>query len=179
MRRIGSKTRRRDAGAGATARSRAPLSFRPVHDGPGRAVRRADLVLFPNQGIGLGRPVLEGASHGRPAIASGSAYGAGLSSRRRQECCWPPAQRRRSPWRSSASPWIRRSVSEWALRLGARGGQVLRNVLGRGGRGALQPRASRPVACPLACRARAALAQSERACSGPSRTSRRFESSSF
>jgi glycosyltransferase involved in cell wall biosynthesis len=37
-----------------------------------------DIVTFPNQGIGLGRPVLEAAAHGKPVVASGSDDGAGL-----------------------------------------------------------------------------------------------------
>jgi glycosyltransferase involved in cell wall biosynthesis len=34
-----------------------------------------DVVTFPNQGVGLGRPVLEAAMHGKPVVASGSATG--------------------------------------------------------------------------------------------------------
>ena len=37
-----------------------------------------DVVTFPNQGVGLGRPVLEAAAHGKPVVASGSADGAGV-----------------------------------------------------------------------------------------------------
>lgn len=37
-----------------------------------------DVVTFPNQGVGLGRPVLEAAAYGKPVIASGSAGGAGV-----------------------------------------------------------------------------------------------------
>lgn len=35
-----------------------------------------DIVTFPNQGVGLGRPVLEAAMHGKPVVASGSREGA-------------------------------------------------------------------------------------------------------
>jgi glycosyltransferase involved in cell wall biosynthesis len=37
-----------------------------------------DVMTFPNQGVGLGRPVLEAAAHGLPVVASGSSDGAGL-----------------------------------------------------------------------------------------------------
>lgn len=37
-----------------------------------------DVVTFPNQGVGLGRPVLEAAAHGKPVVAAGSADGAGV-----------------------------------------------------------------------------------------------------
>jgi mannosyltransferase len=37
-----------------------------------------DVVTFPNQGVGLGRPVLEAAMHGKPVVASGSARGGGI-----------------------------------------------------------------------------------------------------
>jgi glycosyltransferase involved in cell wall biosynthesis len=37
-----------------------------------------DIVTFPNQGHGLGRPVLEAAAFGKPVIASGSRDGAGV-----------------------------------------------------------------------------------------------------
>ena len=43
------------------------------------AVYRAlDIVCFPNQGVGLGRPVIEAAAYGVPAVAAGSPDGAGL-----------------------------------------------------------------------------------------------------
>jgi glycosyltransferase involved in cell wall biosynthesis len=35
-----------------------------------------DVLAFPNQGVGLGRPVLEAAAYGKPAVASGSDRGA-------------------------------------------------------------------------------------------------------
>ena len=37
-----------------------------------------DIMTFPNQGIGLGRPVLEAAMHGKPVVASGSRSGANV-----------------------------------------------------------------------------------------------------
>jgi glycosyltransferase involved in cell wall biosynthesis len=43
-----------------------------------RIYRALDVMTFPNQGIGLGRPVLEAAAHGLPVVASGSRDGAGL-----------------------------------------------------------------------------------------------------
>jgi glycosyltransferase involved in cell wall biosynthesis len=44
----------------------------------GRVYRALDLVVFPNQGAGLGRPVLEAGAYGVPVIASGSPDGAGI-----------------------------------------------------------------------------------------------------
>jgi glycosyltransferase involved in cell wall biosynthesis len=41
-------------------------------------MRAVDIVAFPNQGAGLGRPVLEAAALGKPVIASGSIDGAGI-----------------------------------------------------------------------------------------------------
>ncbi len=35
-------------------------------------------MTFPNQGVGLGRPVLEAAMYGKPVVASGSRDGAGV-----------------------------------------------------------------------------------------------------
>jgi glycosyltransferase involved in cell wall biosynthesis len=40
--------------------------------------RALDLIAFPNQAVGLGRPVIEAAAHGRPVVASGSVSGAGI-----------------------------------------------------------------------------------------------------
>lgn len=37
-----------------------------------------DVIAFPNQGVGLGRPVLEAAMYGKPVVASGSANGGGI-----------------------------------------------------------------------------------------------------
>lgn len=39
---------------------------------------QVDLVVFPNTGAGLGRPVLEAAMHGLPVVASGSRDGGGV-----------------------------------------------------------------------------------------------------
>jgi glycosyltransferase involved in cell wall biosynthesis len=47
------------------------LSLGPVY-------RALDVVVFPNQGAGLGRPVLEAAAYGLPAVASGSPDGGGV-----------------------------------------------------------------------------------------------------
>jgi glycosyltransferase involved in cell wall biosynthesis len=44
----------------------------------GRVYRALDLVVFPNRGAGLGRPVLEAGAYGVPVIASGSPDGAGV-----------------------------------------------------------------------------------------------------
>jgi glycosyltransferase involved in cell wall biosynthesis len=51
------------------------IPFRPRMDDFYRAL---DVLAFPNQGVGLGRPVLEAAAYGKPAVASGSSGGAGL-----------------------------------------------------------------------------------------------------
>jgi glycosyltransferase involved in cell wall biosynthesis len=54
------------------------FSFLPFRPETGDVYRAVDIVTFPNQGIGLGRPVLEAAAYGRPVVASGSAFGAGV-----------------------------------------------------------------------------------------------------
>jgi glycosyltransferase involved in cell wall biosynthesis len=56
----------------------AHFSFLPFTPRTGTAYSALDVVTFPNQGIGLGRPVLEAAAHGKPVVASGSADGAGV-----------------------------------------------------------------------------------------------------
>lgn len=40
--------------------------------------RALDLIAFPNQEVGLGRPVIEAAANARPVVASGSSTGAGI-----------------------------------------------------------------------------------------------------
>ena len=54
------------------------FSFLPFSADPSTAYRAVDIVAFPNQGVGLGRPVLEAAAYGKPVIASGSRRGAGI-----------------------------------------------------------------------------------------------------
>ena len=54
------------------------FSFLPFTTEPGPVYRALDLVVFPNQGAGLGRPVLEAAAYGKPVVASGSPDGAGI-----------------------------------------------------------------------------------------------------
>jgi glycosyltransferase involved in cell wall biosynthesis len=54
------------------------VSVLPFTTEPGPIYRALDLVVFPNQGVGLGRPVLEAAAYGKPVVASGSPDGAGL-----------------------------------------------------------------------------------------------------
>ena len=54
------------------------FSFLPFTTDPGPVYRALDIVVFPNQGAGLGRPVLEAAAYGIPVIASGSPDGAGI-----------------------------------------------------------------------------------------------------
>lgn len=51
------------------------LPFTSDVDGVYRAL---DMVVFPNQGAGLGRPVLEAAAYGLPVVASGSSAGGGI-----------------------------------------------------------------------------------------------------
>ena len=53
------------------------FSFLPFTTDPGPVYRALDIVVFPNQGAGLGRPVLEAAAYGKPVVASGSPDGAG------------------------------------------------------------------------------------------------------
>ena len=50
----------------------------PFTSDPGPVYRALDIVVFPNQGAGLGRPVLEAAAYGKPVVASGSPDGAGV-----------------------------------------------------------------------------------------------------
>lgn len=54
------------------------FSFLPFTPETGDVYRAVDIVTFPNQGIGLGRPVLEAAAYGKPVVASGSEDGAGV-----------------------------------------------------------------------------------------------------
>jgi glycosyltransferase involved in cell wall biosynthesis len=52
------------------------FSFLPFTAETGEVYSALDIVTFPNQGVGLGRPVLEAAMYGKPVVASGSASGA-------------------------------------------------------------------------------------------------------
>ena len=54
------------------------FSFLPFTTHTAEIYSALDIVTFPNQGVGLGRPVLEAAMHGKPVVASGSRDGAGL-----------------------------------------------------------------------------------------------------
>jgi glycosyltransferase involved in cell wall biosynthesis len=54
------------------------FSFLPFTTETGSVYAALDIVTFPNQGVGLGRPVLEAARYGKPVVASGSRDGAGL-----------------------------------------------------------------------------------------------------
>src|SRR5436190_20530441 len=54
------------------------FSFLPFTAETGEIYNALDIVTFPNQGIGLGRPVLEAAMSGKPVVASGSSDGAGI-----------------------------------------------------------------------------------------------------
>src|SRR5207248_6846881 len=54
------------------------FSFLPFTAETSEIYAALDIVTFPNQGVGLGRPVLEAAMHGKPVVASGSRDGAGV-----------------------------------------------------------------------------------------------------
>ena len=54
------------------------FSFLPFTAQTGEIYSALDIVTFPNQGVGLGRPVLEAAMYGKPVVASGSSDGAGI-----------------------------------------------------------------------------------------------------
>jgi len=54
------------------------FSFLPFTAETGEIYNALDIVTFPNQGVGLGRPVLEAATYGKPVVASGSESGAGI-----------------------------------------------------------------------------------------------------
>jgi glycosyltransferase involved in cell wall biosynthesis len=49
----------------------------PFVEDPLPYIRAVDIVAFPNQGVGLGRPILEAAALGKPVVAGGSAKGSG------------------------------------------------------------------------------------------------------
>jgi len=54
------------------------FSFLPFTAETGEIYSALDIVTFPNQGVGLGRPVLEAATYAKPVVASGSSDGAGV-----------------------------------------------------------------------------------------------------
>jgi glycosyltransferase involved in cell wall biosynthesis len=54
------------------------FSFLPFTPETGEIYSALDIVTFPNQGVGLGRPVLEAATYAKPVVASGSRHGAGV-----------------------------------------------------------------------------------------------------
>jgi glycosyltransferase involved in cell wall biosynthesis len=54
------------------------FSFLPFTSETGEIYSALDVVTFPNQGVGLGRPVLEAATYAKPVVASGSRNGAGV-----------------------------------------------------------------------------------------------------
>jgi glycosyltransferase involved in cell wall biosynthesis len=54
------------------------FSFLPFTPETGEIYSALDIVTFPNQGVGLGRPVLEAATYSKPVVASGSDSGAGV-----------------------------------------------------------------------------------------------------
>jgi glycosyltransferase involved in cell wall biosynthesis len=54
------------------------FSFLPFTPETAEIYTGLDIVTFPNQGVGLGRPVLEAAMYGKPVVASGSSDGAGV-----------------------------------------------------------------------------------------------------
>jgi glycosyltransferase involved in cell wall biosynthesis len=56
----------------------AHFSFLPFTTRTGEIYSGLDIVAFPNQGVGLGRPVLEAAMHGKPVVAAGSEQGGGV-----------------------------------------------------------------------------------------------------
>ena len=54
------------------------VTRRPFSAEVGGVLRALDVVVFPNQGAGLGRPVLEASAYGVPVVASGSKDGGGV-----------------------------------------------------------------------------------------------------
>jgi glycosyltransferase involved in cell wall biosynthesis len=54
------------------------VTFMPYTADLGSVYQALDVVAFPNRGAGLGRPVLEAAAYGIPAVASGSPAGGGV-----------------------------------------------------------------------------------------------------
>jgi glycosyltransferase involved in cell wall biosynthesis len=79
LRRLGIPDEERDLRAKVAALDLTDrFSFLPFTTDPGPIYRALDIVVFPNQGAGLGRPVLEAAAYGKPVVASGSPDGAGI-----------------------------------------------------------------------------------------------------
>ena len=79
LRRLGIPDEERDLRARVAALGLGDrFSFLPFTTDPGPVYRALDIVVFPNQGAGLGRPVLEAAAYGKPVVASGSPDGAGV-----------------------------------------------------------------------------------------------------
>jgi glycosyltransferase involved in cell wall biosynthesis len=62
----------------ARARLGDRFSFLPFTSDTAAIYRRIDIMTFPNQGVGLGRPVLEAAVYEKPVVASGSRDGGGV-----------------------------------------------------------------------------------------------------
>ena len=54
------------------------FTFVPFTSDRAKIYGALDVVAFPNQGVGLGRPVLEAAAFGKPVIGSGSKDGGGV-----------------------------------------------------------------------------------------------------
>ena len=89
------------------------FSFLPFTTDPGPIYRALDIVVFPNQGAGLGRPVLEAAAYGKPVVASGSPDGAGQIVDGRTGFLLHEARPTRSPRRSASLCAIPSSVESW------------------------------------------------------------------
>ena len=79
LRRLGIPNEERDIRARVSELGLADrFSFLPFTTQTAPIYRALDVVVFPNQGAGLGRPVLEAAAYGKPVVASGSPDGAGI-----------------------------------------------------------------------------------------------------
>ena len=80
------------------------FSFLPFTAETGEIYSALDIVTFPNQGVGLGRPVLEAATYGKPVVASGSDDGRRRApARQDRDCCSTTRARRSSPPRCGCS----------------------------------------------------------------------------
>ena len=107
------------------------FSFLPFTTNTAEVYQALDIVTFPNQGVGLGRPVLEAAVAGKPVVASGSIDGGGILVPERTGILLADS----NP--ASLAAALRRLVLDADLRASDGGGRR------RARRGALRPRAQR------------------------------------
>jgi glycosyltransferase involved in cell wall biosynthesis len=107
------------------------FTFIPFTPRPTEILSALDILTFPNQGVGLGRPVLEAAAHGKPVVASGSGDGAGILLPERTGILLPdptPSAIADALHRLVDSPELRRRLGEAAARHAAEKFDAERNA---------------------------------------------------